>query len=226
MYSNQPWYPSPLMAASSVHDTCHIIEVSGEGTVTAPPDRAIIELGVITENPSLTIAQKDNAAAIANIVHSLIQLNIPEEHIQTVSYRIEIQYHYADGKQIFRGYQVNHMLQITLSQVDQTGLVVDTAVNHGANTVSSIRFSIARPEIYYNHSLTLALKNAESKAMTIARTLGASLVRHPIKVLEETPTREPRPYQASLYAESATATPIQPGELKITAAIKVHYAYQ
>lgn len=226
MYSTQPWHQSPMPAAPSVHHTSHIIEVTGEGTFSAPPDRALIDLGVITENPSLMMAQKDNADSIARIIQSLLRLNIPEEHIQTVSYRIEIQYHYEDGKQIFRGYQVNHLLQITLNQVAQTGLVVDTAVNHGANTVSSVRFSVARPESYYNHSLSLALKNAESKAMTIARTLGATLIRLPIKILEEAPTREPRPYQAALFTESAATTPIQPGELTITALIKVQYAYQ
>lgn len=214
-----------MMSAPSVHHNRPIIEVTGEGTVSAPPDRAVIDLGVITENPSLSTAQRDNAASIANIVNSLVQLGISKERIQTVTYRIEIQYNYVEGKQILRGYQVTHMLQVTLDQVNQTGVVVDTAVNHGANSVSNIRFSIANPQMYYNQSLSLAIKNAEAKAMTIARTIGANLLTLPIKIQEDARTREPIPYQASLYAESAAATPIQPGELKITAAIKAAYIY-
>lgn len=224
MYFTQPWHPASRMNPS-VHHHRQIIEVSGEGTVSAPPDRAVIDLGVITEKPSLSDAQRDNAASITNIVHSLVQLGIPKEQIQTVTYRVDIQYNYVEGKQILRGYQVTHMLQITLEQINQTGLVVDTAVNHGANSVSGIRFSIANPDMYYNRSLALAVKNAEAKAMTIARTIGATLITLPVKVQEEARSREPIPYQASLMAQSAPATPILPGELKITAAIRAAYTY-
>jgi uncharacterized protein YggE len=135
-----------------------------------------------------------------------------------------MEYDYTDGKQTLRGYRVTHLLQITTHQVNQTGLIIDTAVRHGANSVSNVQFMVARPEAYYNQALSLALKNGELKALTIAKTIGVTLHPYPVQVQEVPRTMELSPYQTKLYAQSA-ATPIQPGELKISAAVRAEYVY-
>src|SRR5690606_20881763 len=99
--------------------------------------------------------QKENTNATTNIVEALLQLGIPKENIQTTQYSIDIQYDFEDGKQIFRGYKVTHLLQVTVENIEQTGLIVDTAVNNGANTVSNIQFTLQNPDIAYNHALSL-----------------------------------------------------------------------
>jgi uncharacterized protein YggE len=227
MYYSHPLSSPAMTAAPLSHNNQPLIEVSGEGKVSTAPNRAIIVLGVITESPSLATAQSENATAVTNVISALLRLNIPREQIQTVTYRIEIQYNYESGTQIFRGYRVTHLLQITIDRVEQTGLVVDTAVNSGANFVTSIRFTISNLEIYYNQALSTAIQSAESKANTIARTLGVKLVRTPVKITEETRVIEPPiPIQASLLAEGAAVpTPIQPGELEIRAVLRAQYTY-
>lgn len=224
MYYNPTWTPSPMTTASSVHHNQHIVEVLGEGTVSAAPNKAVIVLGTITETPSLEAAQKENANAITNVINSLVKLSVPKENIQTVNYRIETQYDYEAGKQIFRGYKVTHLLQVATDKVDQTGLIVDTAVANGANTVSNIQFTVAHPEAYYNQALTLAIRDGQQKALTIAKTLGVTLNRIPSRIQEVTRALEPVPREISLFAASAI-TPIQPGELKISASIKAKYSY-
>lgn len=227
MYESQP-SPSPAVKAPPLsHHNRPSIEVTGVGTVSAVPNRAIIVLGVITENPSLTTAQSENAAAVTNVMNALLRLNISREQIQTVTYSIEILFSYEDGTQTFRGYRVTHLLHITLDRVELTGLVVDTAVNSGANSVSSIRFTIANPEVYYNQALSTAVRNAAAKAGTIASTLGVTLVRTPVKIMEESRVIEPPiPFQAFLIGEAAAVpTPIQPGELEIRAAVRSQYIY-
>lgn len=227
MYYSHPLSSPAMTVAPLSHNNQPLIEVSGEGKVSTAPNRAIIVLGVITESPSLATAQSENTSAVTNVINSLLRLNIPREQIQTVTYRIEIQYNYEDGTQIFKGYRVTHLLQITIDRVEQTGFVVDTAVNSGANFVSSIRFTITNLEIYYNQALSTAIQNAESKANTIARTLGVKLVRIPVKITEETRVIEPPiPFQASLLSEGAAVpTPIQPGELEIRAVLRAQYTY-
>lgn len=227
MYQSHPFSLSAMSAAPIPRNNRPLIEVTGEGTVSATPNRAIIVLGVITENPSLAAAQRENASTVTNVINALLRLNIPREQIQTVTYRIEIQYDYKEGTQIFKGYRVTHLLQVTIDRVEQTGLVVDTAVSSGANIVSSIQFTIANPEITYNQALSAAIQNAQNKSGTIARTLGVTLVRTPVKITEETRVMEPpTPFQASLLATGAgVPTPIQPGELKINAVVRVQFTY-
>ncbi|WP_274364287.1 SIMPL domain-containing protein [Paenibacillus thermotolerans] len=201
-----------------------IMEVNGEGTSAAAPDRSVAILGTVTNNVALSAAQRDNAAAVSGVIASLQRLGIPKEHIQTYAYNIEIKYKFEDGEQIFIGYQVTHLLRVEVNRAEMTGAVVDTAVANGANTVSSIRFTVSRPEAYYNQALAIAVGNAASKAEAIARALGGSLAGGPVYVQELPVSTGPIPYQAALLAESA-GTPVQPGRVNIAASVKVQYMY-
>jgi uncharacterized protein len=219
------WSPYPQNTAPYTSRGRNTLEVTGEGVVTAAPDQAIIVLGVINENESLTAAQKENASAIASIIEALLQLSIPKEKIQTTQYSIDIQYNYDNGKQTFRGYKVTHLLQITTDQINLPGLIVDTAVQNGANTVSHIQFALANPEITYQHALSAAIKNSQFKAGTIAKTLGVTLHPIPFLVQETTKTKEPIPFAAASLSAKSEATTLQPGELEISAQIKASFTY-
>ncbi|OBZ13135.1 SIMPL domain-containing protein [Bacillus sp. FJAT-26390] len=218
MYGNPSYY-----AASPIpHRSLPTIDVIGEATTAAAPDRALIILGAMTEGTVLQSVQSDNAQISTDIIHSLEQLNIPRDQIQTNDYRIEMQYDFPDGQQVFKGYKVTHLLQITVDQVDQTGIVVDTAVSHGANIVSSIQFSLQHKEQHENQALSLAVQNARLKAVAIANTLGVSIAPVPSKVQELSPSSVPVPLQRAFAAEAAV-TPIEPGQLTINAAVRVWY---
>ncbi len=200
-----------------------VLMVTGEGIVSVEPDRALITVGVLTENQDLSRSQRENAHIITNVIRSLTELGIPRENIQTVEYRIQAQYDYVDGKPILRGYQTTHLLQITNEQITQTGRIVDTAVANGATTVSSIQFTLAHPAFFYNQALERALKNSQQKAATIARSLGVPLHVIPIKLTET--TRTPAPPSPIVFSERSAATPIEPGMLQIQASVSAQYVY-
>ncbi len=198
-----------------------MLTVSGEGKVSVTPDRAIITLGVVTEHVQLAEAQKENNEKMASVIHSLIRLGIPRENIKTAEFRIEPQYDYVEGKQVFRGYKVTHLLRVTIDQVAAVGRIVDTAVANGANQVTSVQFTVSEPTVYYNQALSLALTNSLRKAETLAQSMGVTLLRIPVDI-EEVTQAAPQPI---LY-RTAAETPIQPGEVEIVAQIRVKYLYQ
>lgn len=205
-------------------DEHHNLIVNGEGMIQAAPDQATITLGVRTENVDPAIAQQENAILIANVLTALAALGIPDEHIKTTDYRIEPQYDFKDGKEFFRTYNVTHMIEIQTNQIDKVGSIVDTAVKNGANSVSNVRFSLSNPELVYNQALSISLKNAYQKAMAITQTIRTTLDPIPLKVTELTGESMPVLFQANVYSKAA-ATPIQPGELTITARVQVEYQY-
>lgn len=201
------------------------LKVSGEGKISVAPDQVNITIGAITEQKSLQEAQEENARIIANVITSMVELGIPSEYIQTVVYRIDTLYDYKDGQQIFRGYQVNHQLQVKINQIDLTGQVVDLAVSQGANSVSNIEFTIANQQVYYNEALKIALQKAYQKALTLTSQLSVTLNPIPYKIDEfQATTSPPVPYGTTLMAK-AEATPIQPGEITISATIIAQYLY-
>lgn len=221
MYYTQMHPTTPTPYARDEH---RIIKVYGLGSVSAAPDQAIITLGVVTENPNLQTAQAENNQAMTQVIQSLLTLGVPKENMKTVTYRVEMQYDYDDGKQTLRGYSVTHLLQVTIDQIELTGRIVDTATANGANTITDIRFTLTQPEAYYNQALSLAIHNAQQKAVVIAQTIGVHAGKVPTRIIERSGTAVSTSSETSLYAKSASS-PIQPGELKISAEVEAEYAY-
>jgi uncharacterized protein len=225
MYYQHSWgraYPAWGADSRNGHN---ILELTGEGSVSAPPDMSIITLGVVSEDPTLTNAQQENNETTTKVIQSLISLGIAKENIKTSDYRIETVYDYENGKQTLRGYRVVHLLQVLNHQINQTGVIVDTAVRNGANTVTNIEFKVENPQIYYGQALALALNDAQFKAAELTKEMGVKLNKVPISIQESSQTSPVIPLQTALFAKSEAGTPIQPGKLKITAAIQAKFSY-
>ncbi|MEK3889348.1 SIMPL domain-containing protein [Bacillus sp. FSL K6-3431] len=211
---------------SSENSKPNVIRVTGEGIVSIQPNKADVTLGASTEDQSLSQAQESNAITISNIKKALNQIGITNEQIQTVNYSIFPQYDYNDGKQIFRNYKVEHMLHITVEHIENTGLVVDTAVSNGANTILGISFDTSDYNQYYQQALSLAIINAGQKAETIANTIRVILTKAPISVVENVQDQEgPIPFHTTAFAKSEAATPIQPGIIEIISSITAEFVY-
>ncbi|MCH1625482.1 SIMPL domain-containing protein [Ferdinandcohnia quinoae] len=225
MYNQLPWLPTTSYRNPHIRNDNNLLKLTGEGSVSANPDMSTITLGVITENENLTTAQQENNQKVASVIHSLSALGIQKENIKTVDYRVEMVYDYENSKQTLRGYRVIHMLQITNNDLARTGMIVDTAIKNGANSVTSIDFSVKNPQNYYSQALALALNNAQAKATALANEMGVKVNIIPILVQEVSQMPPPMPFQATMFAKSEAATPIQPGELKITATIHAHFSY-
>lgn len=222
-----PPYPSPApLRQQQDNDKKRVMTVTGIGTVSAQPDVAKINLGVETQDLELTKAQQENAQTLNQVIDSLVQMGIPRDNIQTVDYYIYPQYDYVDGKQEFRGYQVTHTIQVTIKDLSQTGKVIDTAVQNGANRASNIEFTIDNPQQFYNQALNRALENAVSKAQTIANQMNLNLDPTPTQIVEELlqGAAPPQTLVKSASTNSAT-TQVEPGQLDITARVETKFQY-
>ena len=185
-----------------------MLKVTGTATNQAAPDQAVITLGVITEDVDPHQAQMLNSQTVAVLIPSLLSLDIQEEDLKTSEYRIEPQYDYVEGKEVFKHYKVTYVIQVTTHDTQKIGFIIDQAVQNGANLISSIRFSLSDPETYYRQALSLALQDAQEKAISMARTLGISL-HAPPRYIEEVTDRAISPvYQAS----QLSSTPIRPSK--------------
>ncbi|MDF2788432.1 MAG: hypothetical protein K0S80_1530 [Neobacillus sp.] len=203
----------------------YLIKVRGEGEIAVQPDTASVNLGVVTESKELIEGQRQNSMAANKVIDSLIRLGIDRNQIQTFDYRIESDYDYDQGKQIFRGYKITHILQVKIEDLNVIGKVVDTAVENGANYVANVQFTTRYKESYYQQALTIALNNASNKAKTIANTLRVTLNPTPILVIEESNTIQPYESQQFALAKVSSTTQIQPGQLIIKASVAAEYKY-
>jgi uncharacterized protein len=203
----------------------NLIKVRGEGEITVQPDTASVNIGVVTEGKELIGAQQQNSMAANKVIDSITKLGIDRNQIQTLDYRIESDYDYDQGKQIFRGYKITHNLQVRIEDLSIIGKVVDTAVQNGANYVANVQFTTRYKESYYQQALTVALNNASNKAKTIANTIRVTLNPTPILVTEGGEMIQPIEIQQAAFTKAASSTQIQPGQLIIKASIAADYRY-
>lgn len=196
------------------------ISVIGEAELTVAPDRAVVTLGVTTETLELRQGQSENSATMTAILDELRRLSIGDEEIETALYQIDSKYNYEDGVSTFAGYEITHLFQITIEEINMVGTIVDAAVEKGANTVRTIQFTLQRPDTYRQQVLQLAVENGISKAQSIATTLGVLLPPYPSKVEEQWHSPD---FPAPRLLSASAATPIQPGQLTIRAQVLVAY---
>lgn len=213
-----PFYPQDIRHKKRVNG----IEVNGEGTVIATPNQAQIIVGVWTEAESVSSAQQQNTAITTSIINAIVQLGIPMENIQSVNYQVNPQYRFEGNQQILIGYRVQHELKVIINEIEKVGEVIDTAVQHGANIVSSISFMVKQPELYYIEALKRALKSGVQKAKTIANTFRSEIDETPYQVIELTQIPFPQQEKTVLFTQAAQ-TPIEPGRLQITATVKMKF---
>ena len=199
------------------------LEVTGEGTVSATPDEALLLLAVQTQSASANQASSENAAVMSNVIGALVNVGIAKSAIQTVSYSLTPIYlpnqdQTAPAKIV--GYTARNAIQVTLSDFSLVGKALDAAIGAGVNDVQGVMFTLTQTA-YANieqQALQLALQDGGAKAKAMASTLGVTLLG-PVSVV---PGYTSQPVPQRLTA-SAAQTPIQPGALQVTVNVQITY---
>ncbi|MEK4701735.1 SIMPL domain-containing protein [Solibacillus sp. FSL R7-0668] len=215
------YHPQNWIQPSSVSRE---IIVTGNGAIDAQPDYAQVLIEVRTEGKDVSQAQQENAIIMNRVIGSLVALNIPREAIQTTVYTISPNYDYIEGRQVFRGFEVQNAITVQIADISRAGTVIDTAIQNGANHVSSIQFKIEDSDAYYQRALQMALINAIEKAKTMAETMRIALDPIPIEMIEESQHNAPIPYSAQL-SNREMMTPIAQGTMAIQASVRVTFRY-
>ncbi len=151
------------------------IVISGEGKVTAIPDIATISVGVQTEKPKVTDAQKENTDKMNAIIAKLKDLGVVKEDIKTTNYSIYPAYDYVNGRQIERGYSVNQNVDVKIRKLDTIGDVLAAVAALGANQVGGVNFTIDNPDSLQQQARLKGLEAAKAKAQALAQAAGVKL---------------------------------------------------
>lgn len=218
-----------MIGAVSAADTStdRTITASGTGSVIGTPDRAQISLAVETESTDVKVAQAENAALMTKVMDALIAAGIPRDALKTTGYNIYPVY--EDLKfpaQKIKAYHVSNTLTITLHDVSRTGEVIDIGVANGINQANSIQFLLSdeQAQVLRTEALKEASDRAAADARTVAAALGVNLTV--VKSVDIGGGYTPvlfQNYARSDMASGAASTPIQPGDVTVTATVTVTY---
>ena len=205
------------------------ISVSGDGTVSAPPDMATIRTGVVTQAAKASDALDANNAAMKRIMDVLKSNKIAPKDIQTSSFDVRPEYKRGPrGQQQpeIIGYQVTNQVQVRVRNLPTLGEVLDAMVTAGSNQISGISFGIDDPTGPLNQARKRAISDARSRAELYAQAAGVR-VGKVISISEQRVT-VPRPQYVgrAFAAEAVSAVPVARGEQQLRATVHMVFALE
>ena len=216
---------SEVLSSSATDRTIH---VTGSGSVTGEPDIATLDVGVSVERETVAEAREEAASAMTALINSLQANNVAEKDIKTENFSIYPQYDYTDDGRILRGYRVNNTVRAKVRDLGTLSDVIDGAAGAGGDSIviNSIQFMIDDTTPLQTEARSLAVKDAEAKAQTLAKASGVRL-GEPLTITESTYFEGPPiPFATAEVAfgdAARSATPIAPGELAVTVTVTVVY---
>lgn len=190
------------------------IVVTGHGEVKVSPDRATIQIAVQTRAPTAADAAAQNATRQQAVLAALRSLGLTNDQLSTVNYQVYPEQRYEPGKDpVITGYTVTNTVVADIRRLDQVGKVIDAALAHGTNLISSLQFYSSTTQAARRTAIGTAIENARADADAAARAAGGSLGGLiEINVVAVAPP-QPRPVMMARAAGVAQAeTPINPGE--------------
>ena len=208
--------PRLAHSAGNATSSTRTITVSGNGAVTAVPDRASFQFGVTTRAATAKGAMAANATAAAALIAALKAAGVASADLQTTGVSLSPQTN-QDGTAIV-AYEADNSVGATTALAN-AGALVDAAVAAGADSVSGPSLSVSNTSSLYSQALVRALGDAKAKAQTIAGASGLTLGA--IQSIEESGGAPPVPFAAK---GTAASTPIEPGTQETDASVTVTYA--
>lgn len=213
--------PTILSAPGGGESQANVISVSGTGSAYAMPDLAYVSVAVLTQRLTATETQQKNAEITNNVIEGLKAIGVAKEDLTTESYSLRPIYSY-DKQQTLVGYECRNSLRVTWRKMLEVGIVLDAAVKAGANSIGSVTFGLSKQKADTANADAIkeAVADADAKAQTLASALKVTITGKSYASVGTASV--PR---TVAYELKADATPILPGELRVTVTVNVNYRF-
>ena len=198
------------------------------------PDRATVDIGVITSDKITANALQANNVEMQRVVAAIKALGIPDEAMRTSKFSINGIHPPVKGEyggedfSITLGYEVANKISVTVSDFGKIPAIIDAAVKAGANSSNSVSFDVKDRKAYDDKMLAAAVADARHDATVMASAENSKIGRmiSMSDVLGYEPVYANRRAPAYAAVISQDGTPILPGEISISAQVIVTYAVE
>jgi uncharacterized protein YggE len=167
-------------------------------------------------------AQAQNAKTMATVQERLMAARVAKDAIRTLSYDLNLESDWVNGRQVPRGYVARNTIEVRLDDITFVGETIDIAITSGANAVHNVRFDLKDRDTAERRALRMATADARARAQAAAEGVGAAIGRV-VRIEEPTGYRVPPPMplmrEAMARDAQAAPTPIVAGEIEIRAAV-------
>ncbi len=208
------------------------IQVSGEGRVDIAPDMAVLSLTVTREAQTARAALDANSSAMKDVLAAMASQGINIKDLQTSSFSIQPKYSYAKSTASgernppkIAGYSVRNSLTVRIRDINKVGSILDKSISLGVNEGGNISFTNSDPTKAIAQARALAVKDAITKADTLAKAAGVS-TGDILGISERSDSQHPVPIARTtmMMAESSGSVPLAGGENTYIVSVNVSLA--
>ena len=200
-----------------------VITVTGEALISAEPDQAQLDIGVVTQARTAPEASKENAERVSRVLSEIKKLLGGTDELKTSGYSLTPAYRYPQGgKPEIVGYNASNTIRIKTTSLDLVGRLIDGAMQAGANNINRLVFTLKDEQAAQIEALRSASAKAKAKAEAIAAALGLKIVKIS-SVTEGERMIQPIVRQVTaMRAEAAPAqTPVEPGTVDVHSTVSM-----
>jgi uncharacterized protein len=198
------------------------ISVTGEATVSVPPDQAQIDGGITSEAKTAREASDTNNMAMGKVLLALKGAGIEEKDVQTSRLSLQPQSPpNRTGPAAIVSYRASNRVTVRLRDVTKVASVIDTLVGAGANEIGGINFVVTQASKLLDEAREQAIADARRKAEIYARAAGVTLGA-PLAISEQG-APGPMPFRKMAVGMAASA-PVAQGEETLGATVSVSWA--
>ena len=214
------------------------ISVSTNASAEISPDTVEINIAIKTKDNKLLQKAASENKLISDKVYSALKAMINAQngdYIKTADYSARPVYIYNNNKKVLDKYEVSNSIIVHTKNIEQTGSMIDKAIELGATDINDLSFSVSNYENKCTELLAKASQKAKNRVDTVAKASGtiiAGVKNMNISCSENSSNSVQYRYMSknimSLGASAdeavpATATPIQSGVIRIYANLNAEY---
>lgn len=200
-----------------------VIRVSGTARVDVASDRARLRFAMETEAKSAADAADANAERMQAVLAAVRSAVGTDGSIGTSGYGLTPVYNRPEpgAAQTITAYRVQNHVEVTLTDVDRVGAVLDAAVRAGANRVAELSFFASDPAPARLEAIRDATARARREAEVLAAALGGTL-GEPLEV----GVSSDMPFEAVRFRSAPMAmadTPVEAGSQTVSVTVNITF---
>ncbi len=203
-----------------------VITVNGDDEVKASPDKATVHLGVQSQGPTANDAMRRNNELMGAVITAIRSASIPDQDIQTVGLSLWPIHSQTEPFRI-TGYQAHNSVSVTVNDLGRLVWVIDGGIGAGANMAGGVYFGFKDDAAMRRSALVGAARTARAKAQALADAMGVTILG--LHSMSEggfggpIPLPIGAPAVPALPERGGAPTPVQPGQLTVSASVTASF---
>lgn len=203
------------------------VSVSGNSTVEETPDQAVVGFSVVSEGDDQSVVVSDIDDVSKTVLSALEEEHGLREEVTTRRFSVNKQSNHLENEPEY-DYEGVHSYEVTVTNTEQVGSVIDTLATNGVETLGNVEFNLSQStyEECREEAIKRAVQEARSEAEVAAGAESLELgtvIEMNVDQTHRAPVNRPTGVMLSAMSADNMSTDVQDENVSVSATVQVEY---